>query len=288
MADDLSPPRRRPVKDPPPQAVMGLLNYLTATSLDEDYAHASKRRAATGPSGAPSKGRPGRVALVMLAVFGTLVATAAIQTSRNAAETASSRDSLVQQATDRKEELERLRSLEQSLRSRIATLEASNLEATAQGRAVQDQLSRLGVLTGSAVTRGPGIQVTVDDAPDATSSKQQVQAPDLQKLVNALWLLGAEAISVNGQRLTSLSPIRDAAGAITVNFVSLRRPYVVSAIGNTSEMGAQLLDTAGGQTLLTLQSTFGLQFDVDNKDSMVLPAARRVTLRSAHEPVGRR
>lgn len=267
---------------------MGLLNYITATSLDEDYAHASKRHAPSGSSPGPSRGRPGRVALVVLAVFGLLVATAAVQTSRTAAESASSRDSLVQQATDRKEELDRQRSLVQALRTQIATLEASNLETTRQGRAVQARLSRLGVLTGSGVTRGPGIQVTVDDAPGATSSKQQVQAPDLQKLVNALWLVGAEAISVNGQRLTSLSPIRDAAGSITVNFVSLRRPYVVSAIGNPSLMGPDLLDTAGGQTMVTLQSTFGLKFDVDNKDTMVLPAARRVSLRSAHEPDGRR
>ena len=38
----------RPKHEPPPQAVMGLLNYLTATSLDEDYAEASRTRTATG------------------------------------------------------------------------------------------------------------------------------------------------------------------------------------------------------------------------------------------------
>jgi uncharacterized protein YlxW (UPF0749 family) len=139
------------------------------------------------------------------------------------------------------------------------------------------------VLSGAQAAKGPGIQVVVDDAPHATSFKQQVQAPDLQKLVNGLWQVGAEAIAINGQRLSSLSSIRDAGSAITVNYVSLRRPYTIRAIGDPKTMGARVLDTAGGQALLTLQSTFGLQFDVNTKDNMLLPAANRVSLRTAHE-----
>ena len=61
--------------------------------------------------------------------------------------------------------------------------------------------------------------MVVDDAPDTTDDKQRVLDLDLQKLVNGLWQVGAEAISINGQRLTSLSAIRDAGSSITVNFV---------------------------------------------------------------------
>ena len=70
---------------------------------------------------------------------------------------------------------------------------------------------------------------------------------------------------------------------MTVNYTSLRAPYTISAIGNPKTMGAALLDTAGGQAWVTLQSTFGLQFAVDTKDSMLLPAAKRVTLRVARQ-----
>lgn len=264
---------------------MGLLNYLTATSLDEDYAHVSRRRT---PSGPRRVRRPGLVALVVLAVFGALVSTAAVQTSRNADVSASSRASLVTQANDGKDALSRSRAVIAVLQGQIATAEAGSLDTTTQGRAVQARLSRLGVVTGADVTHGPGITVRVDDAPGASSFKQQVQAPDLQKIVNAIWQVGAEAVSINGQRLSALSAIRDAAGAITVNYVSLRRPYVISAVGDPKTMGARLLDTAGGQTWVTLQSSFGLKFDVNSKDSMVLPAASRVTLRTAHEPKARR
>jgi uncharacterized protein YlxW (UPF0749 family) len=261
---------------------MGLLNYITATSLDADYAHVSQQRRAASPED-PEPGRPGRIALVVIALFGVLVATAALRTARDAEQSASSRESLVRQVNERAEELDRQRATVQDLRAELARLRARDLAATTEGRSVQSRLDRLGVLTGAAAARGPGIAVVVDDAPGASSPKFQVQGQDLQKLANGLWTVGAEAIAINGQRLTSLSAIRDAGSAITVNYVSLRRPYTVSAIGDQKRMGAELLDTSGGQTWATLQS-FGLKFDVNTKDTMLLPAARRVTLRYAHQP----
>lgn len=277
----------RPASSPPEQARLGLLDHLTSTSLDEDYAHVSQRRSTAGESRS-ALGRPGRATLAALAAFGVLVTTAAVQTSRDADASATSREALVTQANAGKAELARRRTQVQGLQRDIAGLEAAGLEDTSRGRALQQRLTRLAVLSGSRAVEGPGIQVLVDDAPDAPSFRQQVQAPDLQKLVNALWLVGAEAVSVNGQRVTSLTSIRDAAGAITVNFVSLRRPYTVSAIGDPTTMGGRLLDTAGGQTWVTLQSTFGMAFDVRTTTGMVLPAARRLELRAARGPGGRR
>lgn len=272
---------RRSAQEPPPQAVMGLLNYITATSLDEDYAHVSEQRRRSGD--VTPKRRPGTVGMAVLAVFGVLVATAAVQTARNADQSASSRASLVSQVNARADVLDRQRTTAQELQREITALGDAQLAATTAGRSLESRLNRLGVLTGATETRGPGVQVVVDDAPGAKSPKFMVQAPDLQKLANGLWKVGAEAIAVNGQRLTSLSAIRDAGSAITVNYVSLRPPYTVSAIGNPKRMGADLLDTSGGQTWATLQS-LGLKFDVNTEDNMLLPAAKRVALRYAHEP----
>ena len=286
MADRVpAEPRERPAGEPPPRTRLGLLDYVSATSLDEDYAHVSGLRGSS--QGAERSSRPGMAALVVLTVFGVLVATAALQTSRNADESASSRESLVEQLRSRRAGLERRQDAISALRRDIAVRRAGQLSATEQGRDLRARLSRLGVATGSTATRGPGITVVVDDAPGTTDPRQMVQAPDLQKLVNALWLVGAEAISINGQRLTAVSPIRDAGSAVTVNFRSLRRPYTVSAIGNPRTMGARLLDTKGGQAWVTLQS-IGLQFEIETEDTMVLPAARPVSLRSARERESRR
>jgi|1185.fasta_scaffold83647_2 uncharacterized protein YlxW (UPF0749 family) len=272
---------RKTAQQPPPQAVMGLLNYITETSLDEDYAQVSEQRRRSGE--VTPRRRPGTVGMAVLAVFGVLVATAAVQTSRNADQSASSRASLVSQVNARADVLDRQRTTAQELQREITALGDAQLAATTEGRSLESRLNRLGVLTGATAARGPGVRVVVDDAPGAKSPKFMVQAPDLQKLANGLWTVGAEAIAVNGQRLTSLSAIRDAGSAITVNYVSLRPPYTVSAIGNPKRMGADLLDTSGGQTWATLQS-FGLKFDVNTEDNMLLPAAKRVAFRYAHEP----
>ena len=269
---------------------MGLLNYITATSLDEDYAHVASRRSTASPSDGndsappPSPRRPGLLGLAVVAVFGVLVATAAVQTERTAGESATSRESLVKQVNDRKAELASLRTRANQLSHQVTTLRNTVLDATTQGRAAQAKLARLGVAAGAVPTVGPGIRVRLDDAAGAVEDSRKVHGQDVQKIVNSLWAIDAEAISINGQRLTALSSIRDAGTAITVNFVSLRAPYVVQAVGNRKTMAARLLDTAGGQTWVTLQSSFGLRFDITNEDSMTLPAARPASLRWAHEP----
>ena len=261
---------------------MGLLNYVTATSLDEDYAHVSQQRRAAGAT--PSRARrPGTLGLVVLAVFGVLVATAAVQTSRGAAESATSRQSLVNQVNARKAQLATARERLTALNAEVGALEDSDLDATTAGRAARARLDRLGVITGAAAATGPGIRVVVDDAPGADQDKEMVLDQDLQRLVNSLWDIGAEAVAINGQRITSLTAIREGGNAITVNFRSLKRPYTVSAIGNEKKMAAQLLDTEGGRTFLTLRASYGLRFDVKNEDSMKLPAAPKITLLHAHQ-----
>jgi uncharacterized protein YlxW (UPF0749 family) len=170
------------------------------------------------------------------------------------------------------------------LRRQVAALQDSNLDTTNQGRALLSRLDRLGLSAARVPVTGEGIRVVVDDAPGATSDKQMVLDQDLQRLVNGLWGVGAEAISINGHRLTNLSAIREAGSAITVNFKSLNRPYTVSAIGNKDQMGAKLLDTDGGRTWLTLRASFGLRFDVNSEDSMTLPAGPAPALRFARQP----
>jgi uncharacterized protein YlxW (UPF0749 family) len=261
---------------------MGLLDYITSTSLDGDYAEVARRRSADPTaSTARRTGRPGRLGMVVLALFGVLVATAGVQTARNSAESASGHNALVAQIHDHTDRLNAQRDHITQLRRRVAALRADLLSTSATNRSVQAKTRVLGVLAGSVPVRGPGIQVVVDDAPGGGSG-QQVLDKDLQKLVNGLWKVGAEAIAINSQRLSNLSAIREAGNSITVNYRDVNRPYVVSAVGNPNQMGARLLDTAAGQTWLALKSTFGLRFDITSEESMKLPAASRLDLRQAH------
>lgn len=262
---------------PPHRVGSALLDDITAHSLDEDYAHVA------GRSGGPRRPlRPGIAVLLVTGLFGGLVATAAVQTSRNAGDAAASRASIVTQVQARTAAVEARRARVAKLREEIDSLEALSLETTAQGRALSARLTRLAVLSGSSAVTGPGVKVVVDDAPGATADEQRVLDEDLRKLVNALWASGAEAISINGQRLTSLSSIRFAGSAITVNNqVSLSRPYTVLAVGDPDTMPARFVETTHGRDWLDLRTLYGLEFAMTSERSLRIPAARRLNLRNA-------
>lgn len=260
---------------------MGLLNYITATSLDEDYAQASRRP----DRGVDSRhGAPGRLALVVLAAFGILVATAALQTARSADVTQTSHDELVKQVLARKAQLADRRELVDDLTSEVRTLETDLLDATVDGRAVEARLIEAGVTTGAEAARGPGVRIEVDDGPEQ-DPRAEVLDVDLQKMVNGLWLADAEGISINGQRVTTLTAVRLAGGSITVNFERISPPYTVLAIGDPDTLPSRFIETPGGQWWLDLQALYGVKFEIDSsEENLTLPAADRLELRHAHIP----
>ena len=138
--------------------------------------------------------------------------------------------------------------------------------------------------------QGPGFTLTLDDAPGAgaddtaeggQAQQGQVIAKDLQYVTNALWRAGAEAVSINGNRLTSTSAIRFAGSALIVDFRPLTRPYVITALGDQKGFPAAFADGAGGTYLSTLRSSFGIRVDTEVSDKLTVPAAVGLTTRYA-------
>lgn len=263
---------------------MGLLDYVTAHSLDEDYAHVAQQRA---PSAQGSERRGGRLqlgSLTALALFGLLVATAGIQSARSEPVRQSSREALVAKAQDQREELDEAREELVTLRREVERAQSETLEASESGRILQEQLVTLGLLTGADPATGPGVRIVVDDNPQPSTGRQVVYDKDLQILVNGLWSGGAEAVSINGQRVTSLTSIRTAGEAITVNLRSLSRPYTVTALGDPDQLPARFVESSAGSWWLNLRSVYGLQFTMTREDSLTVPAAPSLNLRHARRP----
>ncbi len=90
------------------------------------------------------------------------------------------------------------------------------------------------------------IVVTCDDSPQAQTADGRVADTDLRVLVNGLWEAGAEAIAINGQRITATSAIRSAGSAITVNYTSLIPPYRVVVLGDPATLPVEARDGARG------------------------------------------
>jgi len=263
---------------------MGLLAYLSTHTLDEDYGYVSARRNRTGAE--PPRRRPGAAAAVVAAVFAVLVVTAGVQTSRNAVNDEQQRRELLSQVTTARDSLEEQRDQVRGLQRETTRLESSRAQSLENTRALRNQVQLLGTGAGTVPVEGPGVRVVANDAEGAESARERVLDSDLQRLVNGLWAAGAEAIAVNRHRLTNLSAIRVAGDAITVNNRSLRRPYVVEAIGNQDTLPARFAETTSGQAWLDLQREIGLRLRIETVESMRLPATEVLALRYANRSPG--
>ncbi len=268
---ELPEPPEPPEPDLPDRVRMPLLTLITQQSLDEDYRVAAARTASGAPG--PPRGRSQRTAAVVIAVFGVLVSTAFVQTTRNADVDSASRESLIGR-------IERERDLRATQEERVVALrgQVAGLEASAGRIADADDTlavarRRLQSRTGLVPVTGEGVRVLVTEADDADENGE-VHDSDLALLVNGLWEAGAEAVAVNGQRLTTVTAIRTSGVAIRVNGVGIAAPYTVEAIGDTRTLSARLFDTTTGLQFVSTAQVYGFTYDVDdNVDDLRLPAA---------------
>ncbi|GAA1985948.1 DUF881 domain-containing protein [Isoptericola halotolerans] len=263
---------------------MTLLVEVMEKPLDPGYAEAARRRAA----GEPSSRGAGPLLLLLVAVLLGLMTVTAAQELRTPSEGPSARELLEQEITDRQAAGDALREQTVALNGEIEQLQSAALSESDQG--LLDQLRLDGVVTGSTAVSGPGLEITLSDdtgdpGPDVAPSDLRVQAVDLQTVVNALWASGAEAVSVGGQRLTSLSAIRHAGEAILVDLVPLPGPtYVVQAIGDPEAMQAAYARTGAPAYTQLLASEWGIESTMSTVEAIDLPSVGGQGLRYA-EPV---
>lgn len=262
---------------------MTLLVEVMEKPLDPGYAEAAQRRAA---GEAPRQGS-GTILLLLVAVLlGVLTVSAAMQL-RAPSGAVEARELLEQEIVDRQSEVEASRAASAELSQEVAALQQQVLEAQDQDLLATLELD--GVVTGSVPVTGPGLVVSVSDGDrldeNGSAASSRVQAVDLQTVVNALWASGAEAISVGGQRLTSLSAIRHAGEAILVDLVPLPGPsYVVEAVGDPEELQAAYARSGAPAYTQLLASQWGIATSVDTAEQVSLSSVGQQSLRYA-EPV---
>lgn len=277
---------------------MSLLTDFVAGSLDPSYAAAAARRRAAAADDPPveSARELRRPAVVLTAVLvGVLFAVSWSNVQATTSVVSRARAQLIEQITQRQQHGDDTAQTIQQLRAEIARARASALTTAGQGTLL-GQISTLEQAAAAQAVRGPGVVVTLDDAPGSDDagqqrggsafSKNRVQAADLQLVVNGLWAAGAEAIAVNDQRLTSRSAIRFAGEAILVDFRPLARPYAVVALGNPTTMASGLGTSAVGSYLKSLTDNYGIRVTVTSSSTLSCPAGPLTDLRHAQTGTG--
>jgi uncharacterized protein YlxW (UPF0749 family) len=269
---------------------MTLITSMLERPLDPGYAAAAEKREKAGLPPATSLRSP---ALILFAVVvGVLVGIAAIQLRGSDTTKQRTKSSLIERIERQQEAVDAQAAEAGALRSEIAALDAETLRDVSEELA-QD-VERLSLVAGAVPVRGPGFVVTVDDAPtnEAEGSNSdprgesgptdgKVIARDLQIVTNSLWEAGAEAVSVNGQRLTTTAAIRFAGEAILVDYRPLKRPYVITAIGDPGRVPATFADGSGGTYLSTLKNSFGIRVSTVVRKEVTVPASATLGTRAA-------
>ncbi|NMP24241.1 DUF881 domain-containing protein [Sulfobacillus sp. DSM 109850] len=142
------------------------------------------------------------------------------------------------------------------------------LSQKASAQRLEHQLTQEEILAGTVPVQGPGVVVTWanGNAPAA----YQITDIDLLLMVNELRAAGAEAISINGQRITAETEIRSAANYILINDTQTAAPFTIKAIGQANQL-AGALTLAGG--LYDESQQEGLSMTITKKHAVVIPAA---------------
>lgn len=266
---------------------MALINEIMHSPLDPSYAAAAQRRRAHG---LPGPTRTGTVAVfVILALVAFLFVVAALNLRATRSVVGQARAELIDQIEARQHDGDERSAQVAALQAQLAAQRAAAVGGSA---GVLAQVADLELATGAVAVTGPGIHVTLDDAAgDAAGDSDprdhgaanpgKVTALDLQVVANGLWYAGAEAVSINGQRLTTRSAIRFAGQAILVDFRPLAPPYVVSAIGDPHQLPAAFGSSTAGSYLKALRDNYKVRTEVSGVDTLTLPGVSTPTLRYA-------
>jgi len=259
---------------------MTLLTSMLERPLDPSYQAAADRRRAAGEAPATSS----RTALVfiMMLLTGLLFAIGAQALRPKPTAAATVRGELV----SRIESLQ-TRSTEQEAKVTTLSKQVRDLEDLALQQSGSDdlttQIKQLEVGAAAVPLKGPGLTLTIDDAPsvdaDANAGSRpssgfqegRVTSGDLQIVVNGLWGAGAEAIAINGHRLSSTAAIRFAGQAIIVDFRPLARPYVITALGDPKGMQQIFEPSFAGVYLDQLTQEFQIRSSLTASDDLTVP-----------------
>lgn len=136
---------------------------------------------------------------------------------------------------------------------------------------ITEELDKANVLAGLVDVKGEGVVITIEDS-NSTSIDLTVEAglvhdTDLYAIINELRAAGAEAMSLNGQRIIVSTAIRCVGPTIQVNSVKVATPFYIKAIGNSSYLESAL-NIKGG--IVDSLRSYGIQIKVEKQEDILI------------------
>lgn len=142
----------------------------------------------------------------------------------------------------------------------------------------RERVRALEPVSGFSELTGPGMRITLTDAPREVAPQGVdpnflvVHQQDIQAFVNALWAGGAEAVTLQGQRLISTTGIKCVGNTVVLDGVPYSPPYVIEAIGDPGDMSIALSQSPEVTTYRDWAARYQLGYDRSTVDALVAPA----------------
>ncbi len=178
--------------------------------------------------------------------------------------------SLVQSQSRRNAELTRQLT---SVRKDVDGLAARGTDQSYLSPDVSRESRRVGL---TAVT-GPGVTVILDDAPASVAANGiepdllVVHQQDIQAVVNALWSGGAEAMTIQEQRVISTTAVKCVGNTVVLHGIPYAPPYRIRAIGDQERLHAALASSEPIQIYQQYVAAYGLVFREKSEERLELP-----------------
>ena len=201
--------------------------------------------------------------------------------------TTQERSPLVETATQLQDRQEALKARILELRGQIQSAEQAGQGSAALVHDLNDSLQQARIAAGLIPLTGSGIVLQLEDsseppAADANASDYLVGARDLRRIVEELWGAGAEAIAINGERITATTAIIDVGPSILANAAYLAGPYQITALGG-DDLYPRLAAALGFEDFIRSRAEgFGIRISIAEPETVDIPAfVGTVTLRYA-------
>ena len=196
--------------------------------------------------------------------------------SANGTDLRSTSTDLSELVESRAERVAALRADVRSLQGDIDRLSARIGDSELRG--LRHDIARLRAPAGLTPVSGPGLVVTLDDAPPDTDAEGLdpnllvVHQQDIQAFVNALWAGGATAISLQDQRLISTSGIKCVGNTVVLQGVPYSPPYRIEAVGDPTRLSAALDASQRVEIYRDYVAEFSLGLLVEEAGDLDVPA----------------
>jgi len=163
----------------------------------------------------------------------------------------------------------------QEYRELLEQYQNESASQSQENAAIVERLHKMEILAGLADVKGQGVIIRMNDAASrpagAAADMFIIHDKDLMLLLNELRNAGAEAISINGERLISTSDIRCAGNTITINGQKKVPPFEIRAIGDSTVLESAIKMPGGIWEALE----YYLQVSIEKANDIIVPRYSR-------------